>query len=264
MIGQGLAQGGRLHPVVCHILTAPLNRALCRCCVGHRIFHPPRGRVDPSRQSFDTMQHFAEPCNRSPWRDAFCRIWPSAATARRSSRCSTTCPAKSSSNTMTGTARSAHRCSAIAHSPFWAFLVLAAFILLFALLRLHAATLTFSILNLLLCALYAGILIFILVSASHEMDVVRSTASQPGLNLANDLSFSLVPSYGMYAIIAGTLFMFVGAIVSVVNRSHARKGGIRQSGSGESARSRVRWHAGAKLRSRAGRRSGVSAACRAI
>ena len=32
---------------------------------------------------------------------------------------------------------------------FWAFLVLAAFILLFALLRLHAATLTFSILNLL-------------------------------------------------------------------------------------------------------------------
>ncbi len=93
--------------------------------------------------------------------------------------------------------------------PFWAFLVLAAFILLFALLRLHAATLTFSILNLLLCALYAGILIFILVSASHEMDVVRSTASQPGLNLANDLSFSLVPSYGMYAIIAGTLFMFV-------------------------------------------------------
>ena len=30
--------------------------------------------------------------------------------------------------------------------PFWAFLVLAAFILLFALLRLHAATLTFSIL----------------------------------------------------------------------------------------------------------------------
>lgn len=33
--------------------------------------------------------------------------------------------------------------------PFWAFLVLAAFILLFALLRLHAATLTFSILNLL-------------------------------------------------------------------------------------------------------------------
>lgn len=107
--------------------------------------------------------------------------------------------------------------------PFWAFLVLAAFILLFALLRLHAATLTFSILNLLLCALYAGILIFILVSASHEMDVVRSTASQPGLNLANDLSFSLVPSYGMYAIIAGTLFMFVGAIVSVVNRSHARR-----------------------------------------
>ena len=103
--------------------------------------------------------------------------------------------------------------------PFWAFLLLAAFILLFALLRLHAATLTFSILNLLLCALYAGILIFILVSASHEMDVVRSTASQPGLNLANDLSFSLVPSYGMYAIIAGTLFMFVGAIVSVVNRS---------------------------------------------
>ena len=93
--------------------------------------------------------------------------------------------------------------------PFWAFLVLSAFILLFALLRLHAATLTFSILNLLLCALYAGILIFILVSASHEMDVVRSTASQPGLNLANDLSFSLVPSYGMYAIIAGTLFMFV-------------------------------------------------------
>ena len=61
------------------------------------------------------------------------------------------------------------------------------------------------------------------VSASHEMDVVRSTASQPGLNLANDLSFSLVPSYGMYAIIAGTLFMFVGAIVSVVNRSHARR-----------------------------------------
>lgn len=55
------------------------------------------------------------------------------------------------------------------------------------------------------------------------MDVVRSTASQPGLNLANDLSFSLVPSYGMYAIIAGTLFMFVGAIVSVVNRSHARR-----------------------------------------
>lgn len=107
--------------------------------------------------------------------------------------------------------------------PFWAFLVLAAFILLFALLRLHAATLTFFILNLLLCALYAGILIFILVSASHEMDVVRSTASQPGLNLANDLSFSLVPSYGMYAIIAGTLFMFVGAIVSVVNRSHARR-----------------------------------------
>lgn len=105
--------------------------------------------------------------------------------------------------------------------PFWAFLLLAAFILLFALLRLHAATLTFSILNLLLCALYAGILIFILVSASHEMDVVRSTASQPGLNLANDLSFSLVPSYGMYAIIAGTLFMFAGAIVSVVNRSHA-------------------------------------------
>lgn len=33
--------------------------------------------------------------------------------------------------------------------PFWASLVLAAFILLFALLRLHAATLTFSILNLL-------------------------------------------------------------------------------------------------------------------
>lgn len=33
--------------------------------------------------------------------------------------------------------------------PFWTFLVLAAFILLFALLRLHAATLTFSILNLL-------------------------------------------------------------------------------------------------------------------
>lgn len=31
--------------------------------------------------------------------------------------------------------------------PFWAFLVLAAFILLFALLRLHAATLTFSILK---------------------------------------------------------------------------------------------------------------------
>lgn len=124
---------------------------------------------------------------------------------------------------MTGTARSAHRCSTIAHFPLWAFLVLAAFILLFALLRLHAATLTFSILNLLLCALYAGILIFILVSASHEMDIVRSTASQPGLNLANDLSFSLVPSYGMYAIIAGTLFMFVGAIVSVVNRSHARR-----------------------------------------
>lgn len=63
----------------------------------------------------------------------------------------------------------------------------------------------------------------VLVSASHEMDVVRSTAFQSGLNLANDLSFSLVPSYGMYAIIAGTLFMFVGAIVSVVNRSHARK-----------------------------------------
>lgn len=36
---------------------------------------------------------------------------------------------------MTGTARSAHRTF-----PFWAFLVLAAFILLFALLRLHAAT----------------------------------------------------------------------------------------------------------------------------
>lgn len=169
------------------------------------------------------MQHFAEPRNRSPWRDAFCRIWPSAATARRSSRCSTTCPAKSSSNTMTGTARSAHRCSAIAHSRSGRSSCWAAFILLFALLRLHAATLTFSILNLLLCALYAGILIFILVSASHEMDVVRSTASQPGLNLANDLSFSLVPSYGMYAIIAGTLFMFVGAIVSVVNRSHARR-----------------------------------------
>ena len=33
--------------------------------------------------------------------------------------------------------------------PFWAFFVLSAFILLFALLRLHAATLTFSILNLL-------------------------------------------------------------------------------------------------------------------
>ena len=147
--------------------------------------------------------------------------------------------------------------------PFWAFLLLAAFILLFALLRLHAATLTFSILNLLLCALYAGILIFILVSASHEMDVVRSTASQPGLNLANDLSFSLVPSYGMYAIIAGTLFMF-GSHRFRGESQPCAHGGIRQSGSDESARSRVRWHADAKLRSRAGRRSGVSAACRAI
>ena len=106
--------------------------------------------------------------------------------------------------------------------PFWAFLVLSAFILLFALLRLHAATLTFSILNLLLCALYAGILIFILSPPpTRWMSYARRISAW--LNLANDLSFSLVPSYGMYAIIAGTLFMFVGAIVSVVNRSHARR-----------------------------------------
>ena len=148
--------------------------------------------------------------------------------------------------------------------PFWAFLVLSAFILLFALLRLHAATLTFSILNLLLCALYAGILIFILVSAPHEMDVVRSTASHPGLNLANDLSFFTRSVVWDVCDHRGNVVHVRGSHRFRGESQPCAQGGIRQSGSGESARSRVRWHAGAKLRSRAGRRSGVSAACRAI
>ena len=141
--------------------------------------------------------------------------------------------------------------------PFWAFLVLSAFILLFA-------TLTFSILNLLLCALYAGILIFILVSASHEMDVVRSTASQPGLNLANDLSFFTRSVVWDVCDHRGNVVHVRGSHRFRGESQPCAQGGIRQSGSGESARSRVRWPAGAKLRSRAGRRSGVSAACRAI
>lgn len=210
------------------------------------------------------MQHFAEPRNRSPWRDAFCRIWPSAATARRSSRCSTTCPAKSSSNYYDGNSSISASLFNDRTFPFWAFLVLAAFILLFALLRLHAATLTFSILNLLLCALYAGILIFILVSASHEMDVVRSTASHPGLNLANDLSFFTRSVVWDVCDHRGNVVHVRGSHRFRGESQPCAQGGIRQSGSGESARSRVRWHAGAKLRSRAGRRSSVSAACRAI
>ncbi|KAB7790282.1 hypothetical protein [Bifidobacterium leontopitheci] len=111
--------------------------------------------------------------------------------------------------------------------PFWVFMALLAVILLFTLLRLHIPTLVFSIIMTLWIGVFAGFTWY----ADNRLSslISKADAGDIGSIIQHGLS------YGLMIMVAGTLLMVAGSIVSLVRRGQLRRKTLNALAAGQQA-----------------------------